>query len=166
MASASKSVDAVLALLQGVWFPTHMSVDGRPVFTFEPAFPAPREPWLLTVVGDTGHITSNADYYATGGRLRVLPEAGRLTFEYPPIPPEFDTHFAFRLDADELQLQSGGYPWSGPHDAVAATRYVRVAAEPTPEMAALIESVVRSWVWYPGRAEPGAAVDPAPPRFS
>jgi hypothetical protein len=134
-----------------------MSVDGRLVATFEPAFPAPPQPWLLTIVGDTGHITSNADYYATGGRLRVLPEVGRFAFEYPQLPPEFATQFAFRLDAGELLLQTGGFPWSGPHDAGAATRYVRIAEEPTPEMAALIEREVRSWAWYPGRAEPAAA---------
>lgn len=34
MADASKTADAILALLRGVWFPTHMSVDGRLVATF------------------------------------------------------------------------------------------------------------------------------------
>jgi hypothetical protein len=155
MGEALKTADAVLALLQGVWFPTQMSADGRLLATYEPSFPAPRSPWLLTVVGDTWHVTSNAEYWATGGRLREMAEAGRMTFLYPPLPSEIDTHFAFRLDGDELLLQSGGFPWSGPRDAAAATRYVRVAAVPTPAMAALIECVVRSWVWHPGRAEGG-----------
>ena len=159
MGAVAKSTDAVLASLRGVWFPTHSSVDGRLVGTFEPAFPAPPQPWLLTITDAAWHVTSNADYYATGGCLRVEAEPGRLTFEYPPLSPEFDQRYLYRLSADELLLQSGGFVWSGPHDGISATRFVRVAVEATTGMKVLFASVERNMPRYPGRAEPAAAPD-------
>ena len=153
-----------LDLLQGVWFPTHESVDGRLRPVEEPAFPAPPGgPWLLTVQADTVHVTDNAAYYATGGRVRLGPEPGRLTIEYSGMPAEHDGRFAYRLDGGELHLASGGLPWSRRGDWVTATRYVRVAAEPSPAMTALIDGVMRGWWWNQGReevaAEPVAAPD-------
>src|SRR5688500_4744987 len=106
MPTGPQPLDEVLALLQGVWVPTHVSMAGRlvstfePVFpltaTFEPAFPA-KNPWLLTAVGHAYH--SSADRYIAGGRLRVGPELGRLTFEHPSAPPRFYIRCAYRLDA-------------------------------------------------------------------
>jgi hypothetical protein len=149
----SHSPDVVLNRLQGVWFPTHVSLDGQLVATFEPALPTPQSPylWLLTVVGDTFHITSNAEYYASGGMLRMGPEPGRLTYEIPQLPLEAHPQYAYQLSGDELFMQSGGFPWSGKYDSVAAIRYVRVASVPTPEMVALIEGVMRNCGWFPGR---------------
>jgi hypothetical protein len=147
-----------LVRLQGVWFPTHITVDGQLTWEAEPRFPTGREPWLLTVLGGTAHVTAEAEYYATGGRLRADPAAGRLVLEYPELPAEWATRSAYRLAGDVLETATGGFPWSGPHDMVSTTRYVRVAAGPTPAMAALIEQVMRSWVWQRA-AEPGAAAD-------
>lgn len=151
----------VLDRLQGVWFPTHLTVDGRLCWTHEPVFPAGREPWLMTVVRDTAHVTSMHEYYATGGWLRVLPASGRLTLVYPQLPEEYHSRFAYRLSGDELLLCSGGFPWSSRHDTSSETRYVRVASEPTPEMAALISKAVHGWDPWPAHAGPGAAPDPA-----
>jgi hypothetical protein len=158
---------AGLDQFQGVWFPTYQSDDGRLWAVHEPAFPSPGgTPWLLTVQGDAFHVTANSDYYATGGRVRLGPEPDRLTFVYGMVPAEYAEYhgrFAYRLDGDELHLQSGGLRWSRPGDWVTATRYVRVAAEPSPAMAALIDEVMRGWWWTQGceavAAEPSAAPD-------
>ena len=149
----------VLDQLQGVWFPTHLTVDGQLCKTHDPVFPAGRDPWVLTILGDTVHVTAMHEYYATGGRLQVFPADGRLTLAYAGTPEEFWTRYAYRLAGDELLLSTGVFPWSGPHDPVAATRYVRVAPGPTPEMVALIERVMQGHEWQGATAEPRAAPD-------
>ncbi len=155
MGMTPKTPAAELHLFQGVWFPTHMSCDGLPPEIFEPTFPTHRHLFLLTIVDEMFHCISNLnpEYYASGGRLRVFPDVGRLTLEYVQIPPEFYTPYAYRVSGDQLLLQSGGFPWSGKHDSVASIRYVRIAAKPTPEIAAVIENITHSWMWYwnPGR---------------
>jgi hypothetical protein len=137
----------VLDRLQGVWFPTHLSQDGRLTAVHEPAVPAPPGVWLLTIRDDTFHATANGAYYASGGRVRLGPEPGRLTFAYAGLPAEYHQRFAYRLAGSVLVMQSGGLPWSQPSDWVMAVRYVRVAAGPTPEMLALIETVMRGAEW-------------------
>lgn len=149
----------VLDRLQGVWFPTHLTVDGQLCKTHDPVFPAGRDPWVLTILGDAAHVTAMHEYYATGGRLRVAPAEGRLTLAYAGTSDDLWTRYAYRLAGDELLLSTGGFPWSGPHDPVAATRYVRVAPGPTPEMAALIKRVMREHIWQSETAEPRAAAD-------
>jgi hypothetical protein len=152
MLPAPHSANETRALPQGVWFPTHNEEDGRALATYEPSFPAPREPWLLTISRSAWHVTSNADYHATGGRIRVETEPGRLTFEYSLLPPVYDTRDAFRLNGEELLLQTGGYAWSGVHGLVTATRYVRVAPEGTAKMKALFAEVERDRSWFRCRA--------------
>jgi len=122
---------------KAVWFPTHISDNGQLVATYEPTLPAGANPWLMTIVGNSWHVTSNAEYYATGGWLRLIPEEGRLTFVYPLLQREFDSQSAYRLHENELLLQSGGFAWSGEYDCVSTTRYVKVAMSPTLEMTAL-----------------------------
>lgn len=155
MAAESEVAPEVLARLQGVWFPTHKSVDGVVLAASDPVWPPPCEPWLMTVAGDTWHVTSDADWYHTGGRLRVDPAAGRLTFEYPEVPEEYDFRCAYRLAGDELLLTSDGSSWFDPHDRVTATRAVRVAIRPTPAMAALIVAIARGWLTAPWGCRPG-----------
>ncbi len=147
----------VLQQLQGVWFPTHITNKGQLTWEGEPRFPAGHQPWLKSIVGETVHITADADYYATGGRLWIDAPGCRMVLEYPDTPLEYASRFAYRLNGNELQLAAGGFAWCGPHDVVCTTRYVRVATEPTPAMMALINSVMQSWQWEKCRAEPDAA---------
>jgi hypothetical protein len=137
--------------LQGVWFLTHLSQNGRLTAVHEPVWPAPSGAWLMTIQGDTFHVTSNTDYYATGGWVRLGDEPGRMTLAYPGMPAEIHGRFAFQLEEDELHMQSGSLPWSRRSDWVSAARYVRVAPLPTDPMAALIKAMMQGPYWV----EPG-----------
>jgi hypothetical protein len=152
--SMAATPDGELARLQGVWFPALIMVDGQTTCDRRPVFPAgPDDPWLMTIRGDEFHVTANADYYATGGRLRLLPAEGRLTFCVLELPPDCDRPVGYRLDGDELLIQVGGATWSATFDRehTEATRYVRVAEEPAPAMTALMDTAEQSrWRW-PGR---------------
>lgn len=137
-----------LGQLQGLWFPTRRTVEGQMVSVCVLTYPPPRDVAVMTVIDNTFHITAAGEYYWTGGRLRVDPAARRLTFVYHPLPAEFDTVSLYELTGDELRICSGGFPWSGPYDDTALdTEYRRVAAEPTADIRALIESVVGGWCW-------------------
>ena len=95
-----------LRKLQGVWFPTHQSIEGRPAQVFVPAFPAPRDVALMSVVNDTFHISVNAEYYWTGGRLHLSEGPKTMWFDYPSIPAEYNTSAHYQLVGDELLLCS------------------------------------------------------------
>lgn len=133
----------LLVRLQGVWFPVGWAADGHLHPERQPVFPTKiGDPWVMTIRGDRFHVTAGADWYATGGRLRVDPDAGRLSFIYPELPPGWEVHNTFRLSGGELFLHCGGvvgYDAFGTSD----THYVRVAHVPTPEMTALIDEVIR-----------------------
>jgi hypothetical protein len=134
---------AVLSRLQGVWFPVRWSVGGQLCGEHQPTFPTKiGDPWLMTIRGDQFHVTAHADYYATGGRLRVDPAAARLVFVYPNLPFGCDVPNAYRLSGDELFLHCGGLEWCDSFGTT-DTWYVRVAPEPTPEMAVMIDEAIR-----------------------
>jgi hypothetical protein len=132
--------------LQGVWFPTHQTVEGRLTQTHAPAFPAPRDVALMSVVGDTFHVSVNAEYYWTGGRFSVL-DARTIWFSYPGVPDEYNIAAHYDLVGDELRVCSRPADRSWPSYVEYATRYVRVAPEPTPEMRSLFELIMRGWTW-------------------
>jgi hypothetical protein len=140
---------SALNALQGLWFPTRMSVEGRLTAVNEPVFPPPLEVAVMTILGNTFHVTAAGEYYWTGGRLRVDPVAHRLTYVYPSLPPEWDTMLAYELVGDDLRVCSGGFPWSGPHDWESTAEYRRVAIQPTPSIRALIDSIMGGWSWTP-----------------
>ncbi len=145
-----------LRRLQGVWFPAHYSVEGQPPRVLTPAFPAPRDVALVSVVGDEFHASANAEYHWTGGRLVLSDGPGVVRFVYPGLPEQFHTSASYRLTGDEWLVCSRppgrGRQWYDDY----ATRYIRVAAAPTPEMLALFEEVKRWWRgWAGGGQHPG-----------
>jgi hypothetical protein len=133
--------------LQGVWFPTHQSIEGRPAQVLEPIFPAPREVALMSVVNDTFHISVNAEHYWTGGRLRLLENPKTMRFIYPSTPDEYNTAAHYQLAGDELLLCSRPADRGQPLFIECATRYVRVAPAPTPAMLELFGSIMHGWTW-------------------
>ena len=136
-----------LRKLQGVWFPTHQSIEGRPAQVFVPAFPASRDVALMSVVNDTFHISVNAEYYWTGGRLHLSEGPKTMWFDYPSIPAEYNTSVHYQLVGNELLLCSRPADRFRPVYTEYATRYIRVAPELTPEMLALFKSIMRGWMW-------------------
>jgi hypothetical protein len=138
-------VTGVLRQLQGVWFPTHLSVEGRLIQEHIPAFPAPREVALMTVLGNAFHVSVNAEYYWTGGRLDLSEGPNTMWFVYPGIPDEYNTAAHYQLNGDELLLYSRPDDRGRLSSVEDATRDVRVAPEPMHEMLALFELIMRGW---------------------
>jgi hypothetical protein len=136
-----------LRRLQGVWFPTHQSLEGRPAQVLVPVFPAPQDVALLSVVNDTFHISVNAEYYWTGGRFRLSDDPKTMWFDYPSIPDEYNTSAHYQLLGDELLICSRPADRLRLSYTESATRYVRVAPEPTTEMLALFEFIMRDRAW-------------------
>ena len=128
--------------LQGVWFPTHQSVEGRLTYVFAPAFPVPRDVALMSVVDDTFHVSANAEYYWTGGRLHLSADPGTMWFDRPGLPDEYNASAHYALAGDELLLCSRPADRFRLGFTEYAARYARVAPEPTPEMRALFEVIM------------------------
>lgn len=135
-----------LRRLQGVWFPTHSSVEGRPPRVLAPSFPAPRDVWLMTIYGDSFHVTLNAEYHLTGGRLILSEKPRAVRFVCPGLPDEYHTWAYYEVTGAELLMCSRPEDRSKPWYTEYAARYVRVAEGPTPEMLALFEAVMREWL--------------------
>jgi len=133
--------------LQGYWFPLRISHDGRITAVNDPAVSSPRDVPMMTILGNTIHVTAGDEYYWTGGRLWVDPSAGRLAYIYSPLRQEFDTMCAYELNDDELRICSGGFPWSGQHDFVTAGEYRRIAVDPPADVRVFIETIMAGQYW-------------------
>jgi len=135
-----------LKLLQGVWFPTHLSFDGGPPQVRTPTFPESRDAPFMTIIGEYFYVTTNAEYYWAGGRLLLTENPSRMEFAQPCMTEDLrSTPADYVLAGDELLLCS--QKTSRPFDTEYTTRYLRVAPCPTPEMLAFFESIMKWSMW-------------------
>jgi|GEM_PF-4342419 len=137
-----------LKLLQGVWFPTHLSLDGKPTYVNTPAFPDSGCVPLLTIHGENFHTTSTSMGHWSGGRLVLSEKPRRMKFDYAGLHEEFcPSPMDYQLAGDELLLCLHKSARTKYWEEEYTVRYVRVATEPTAEMHLLFELVMRDVLW-------------------